>query len=60
MDELLAAAERVDAQPHTGRRAVGLGAALVATAATVAFIVTGTAYGLFVAFGAFAMSVWQP
>jgi hypothetical protein len=33
MDELLAQAERVDAAPHTARRAVALAAALLAAAA---------------------------
>ena len=46
MDELLAQAERVDAAPHTTRRAVGLAAALVAAGAAVAIVVTGSAHGL--------------
>ncbi|MDT0233658.1 hypothetical protein [Curtobacterium sp. BRB10] len=49
MDELLAQAERVDAAPHTTRRAVGLAAALVAAGAAVAVAVTGSAHGLLVA-----------
>ena len=49
MDELLAQAERVDAAPHTTRRAVGVAAALVAAGAAVAIVVTGSAHGLLVA-----------
>lgn len=40
LDELLTSAEVVDAQPHTVRRAVGLGAGLVAVGAAVAVAVT--------------------
>jgi hypothetical protein len=46
MDELLGQAERVDASPHTTRRALGLAAALVAAGAAVAIVVTGSAHGL--------------
>jgi len=49
MDELLAQAERVDAAPHTTRRAVGVAAALIAAGAAVAIVVTGSAHGLLVA-----------
>jgi uncharacterized membrane protein YhiD involved in acid resistance len=59
MDDLIASAQRVEAEPHTARRAVGLGTALVATGATVALIVSGTAYGLWVGFWSLAIGSWQ-
>lgn len=50
MDELLAQAERVDAAPHTTRRAVGLATALVAAgAAAAAIVATGSARGILAA-----------
>ncbi|QZQ56395.1 hypothetical protein KZI27_06070 [Curtobacterium sp. TC1] len=49
MDELLAQAERVDAVPHTARRAVALAAALLAAGAAVAIVATGSARGLLAA-----------
>ncbi|WP_141718830.1 hypothetical protein [Curtobacterium sp. ER1/6] len=59
MDDLFAGAQRVEAEPHTARRAIGLGTALVATGATVALIVSGTAYGLWVGFWSLAIGAWQ-
>ncbi|MEJ8284893.1 hypothetical protein ACVKXF_003002 [Curtobacterium sp. PvP017] len=49
MDELLAQAERVDAAPHTTRRAVGLATALVAAGAAAAIVATGSARGILAA-----------
>ncbi len=60
VDDLLERAERVDAEPHTARRAVGLGTALVVTGAVVAVVVSGTAYGLWIRFWELLVSGWQP
>lgn len=58
MDDLFAGAQHVEAEPHDAGRAVGLGVALVAVGATVAFIVVGTAQGLLLSVVAFFSGVW--
>jgi len=58
IDELLAGARRVEAESHTARRAIGLGTALIATGATVAFIVLGTARGLLLTVASFVWAIW--
>ncbi|MCS5486500.1 hypothetical protein NY588_05040 [Curtobacterium flaccumfaciens pv. beticola] len=58
IDELLARARRVEAEPRTARRAVGLGTALVASGVTIAVIVSGTAYGLWITFWGLLVSAW--
>jgi len=59
MDELLARTERVDAEPHTVRRGIGLGTALLATGVLVALIVLGTAQGLLLVLWDFLSRSWQ-
>lgn len=57
-DDLMVGARGVGAEPHDAGRAVGLGVALVAVGATVAFIVVGTAQGLLLSVVAFFSGVW--
>lgn len=59
MDELLAGAERVDARPHTVRRALGLATTLIVVGVSVAVVVSGTAYGLWAGFWRFAITGWS-
>ncbi|QCR42806.1 hypothetical protein C1N91_03870 [Curtobacterium sp. SGAir0471] len=58
LDALLARADRVDAQPHTVRRGVGLGVTLLATAGLVACIVLGIAQGLLLTVVRFVYGIW--
>ncbi|WIE76391.1 hypothetical protein [Curtobacterium sp. MCSS17_007] len=58
LDQLLASAPRVDAQPHTVRRGIGLGATLLLTAGLVACIVLGIAHGLLLTFVSFLLGIW--
>ena len=58
MDELLAQAERVDAAPHTARRAVGLGVGLVTIGAAVAVAVTTVGSAAVASVVASAMASW--
>lgn len=43
----------------TAQRGIGLGAALAASSAAVALVVTGTAYGLWTTIWVAAASLWQ-